>query len=218
MEQSDNGTQAILSWQRHAKVDLRVEQDELRRYLILNGQQQSQMWLQQPSQPCYPHVQMLLDWLVDKPWQRFLQLGLGGGECNRALAARYPERQVMSVELEPMIIEAYQQFFRPDVHSKEQLICADAMTFAQQAATSAQQFDVIFIDIFPWPADWPNLMQALLQLRAPQAWLCINLPGDLTEDLTGQSLVFWLDFWQHHQVHLQCFTVPGYRNQLWLGR
>ena len=217
MEQSDNRTQAILSWQRTAQVDLRIEQDELRRYLVLNGQRQSQMLLQQPSQPCYPHVQILLDWLADKPWQHFLQLGLGGGECSRALTALYPQRYLTSVEQEMLIIEAYQQFFQPVPHPNEQLICADAMTFAQQASASGRQFDVIFVDVFPWPAYWPMLMQALLPLRADKAFFCINLPGDLTEDLTGQPLALWQDFWRQHQVELQCFQVPGYRNQLWLG-
>ncbi len=56
MEQSKHRTQAILSWHRTEQLDLRVEQDELRRYLILNGQQQSQMVLKHPTQPCYPHL------------------------------------------------------------------------------------------------------------------------------------------------------------------
>ena len=217
MEQSANRTQAILSWQRTAQVDLRIEQDESRRYLVLNGQRQSQMLLQQPSQPCYPHLLLLFDWLIDKPWQHFLQLGLGGGECSRALAARYPERQVTSIEQQPLIIEAYQQFFQPVPHPNEQLIASDAMTFAQHAAATSQYFDVIFVDMYPWPTDWPLLMQKLLVLRSKKCWLCINLPGDLTEDLTGQPQALWEAFWQQQQVQLQCLKVPCYRNQLWLG-
>ncbi|WP_157605635.1 spermidine synthase [Rheinheimera sp. SA_1] len=209
VEQSDNRTQAILSWRRSATVDLRVEQDEQQRYLVLNGQRQSQMQLQHPASPTYPHLQLLLDWLANKPWQRLLQIGLGGGEFNRVLAARWPDCQVVTVEQEPLIIEAYQQFFRPQPHPNETLICADAMTFARDALVQPQRFEVIFIDIYPWPEQWQALMLALLQLRAENNWFCINLPAEPPAQ--------WQQFWQQQPVKLVCYNVPGYLNQLWLG-
>jgi len=209
VEQSDNRTQAILSWQRTPTIDLRVEQDNFHRYLLINGQRQSQMNLQQPSEPCYPHLLLLLAWLADKPWHRCLQLGLGGGEFNRVVAARWPERQVVTVEQEPLIIEAYQQFFRPQPYPNEQLICSDATTFARDALPQLQQFEVIFVDIYPWPEQWQALMLALLQLRAETGWFCINLPGE--------PPALWQAFWNDKPVKLQCCPVPGYLNQLWLG-
>jgi hypothetical protein len=209
VEQSNNRTQAILSWQRHANIDLRVEQDEGYRYLVLNGQRQSQMQLQQPASPCYPHLQILLAWLADKNWQHVLQLGLGGGEFSRVFAARWPERQLTSVEREPLIVAAYQQFFRPQAHANETLICADASEFARMAYQQHKSFDLIFVDIFPWPENWQPLMQGLLQIRAAPAWICINLPGQQPPE--------WQQFWQNVQVRLQCYPVPGYQNQLWLG-
>lgn len=217
MEQSKHRTQAILSWHRTEQLDLRVEQDELRRYLILNGQQQSQMVLKHPTQPCYPHLLFLLDWLSEKPWQHFLQVGLGAGECSRAIAARYPERQLTSVEQEPLIIELYQQFFQPVAHPHETVVCADIATFTHQAVTLSLAFDVIFLDIYPWPEHWQNLCEGLLKLRAKKCWVCINLPGDLTEDLTGEPLALWFDFWHQQHIQLECFSIPGFRNQLWLG-
>lgn len=221
MEQSDNRTQAILSWQHTTAIDLRVEQDEQFRYLVLNGQRQSQMQLHDPTSPSYPHLLMLLQWLSGKQWHRLLQLGLGGGELSRALAARWPERQVVSVEQEPLIIEAYQQFFQPQPHPNESLVCADAAIFAGDPLAKQQQFEVIFVDIFPWPDNWQQLMQALLQLRANNGWFCINLPrglhGNWTDDLTGEPLPHWQRFWDEMSVTLQCYPVPGYRNQLWLG-
>ena len=209
MEQSDNRTQAILSWQRTPTIDLRVEQDELRRYLVLNGQRQSQMNLEHPCAPCYPHLLMLLQWLGDKPWQRFLQLGLGGGELSRVLAARWPDRQVVSVEREPLIIEAFLQFFQPQPHPNETIVCADAATFARNALAKQQQFDLIFVDIYPWPDNWQLLLNLLLQLRTAQGWFCINVPGDLP--------VQWQSFWDQQQLKSACVPVPGYRNQLWFG-
>ncbi len=209
MVQSSNTTQAILSWQRSATVDLRVEQDEDYRYLVLNGQRQSQMRLQQPASPCYPHLLLLFAWLADKTWRHGLQLGLGGGEFNRAVAACWPERQVTSVEREPLIIEAYQQFFRPQPPTNERLICDDADHFARRAQLQQLSFDMIFIDLFPWPTNWQPLIQTLLQLRAASSWICINLPAAPPAE--------WEQFWQHCQVKLACYPVPGYQNQLWLG-
>jgi spermidine synthase len=210
VEQSDSRTQAILSWQRTPTIDLRVEQDEQQRYLILNGQRQSQMKLRQTSDPSYPHLLLLLDWLADKPWHRLLQLGLGGGELSRVLAAHWPDRQVVSVEQEPLIIEAFLQFFQPQPHPNETIICADAASFAISAAAQQQQFDVIFVDIFPWPENWQQLLKALLKLRAQPGFICINLPYATKPEQ-------WQQFWQKTQVELQCFNVAGYQNQLWLG-
>ncbi len=209
VEQSDNRTQAILSWQRTAAVDLRVEQDEQLRSLVLNGQLQSQMQRKHPTIPSYPHLLMLLEWLADKHWTHLLQLGLGGGEFSRALAARWPDRLVMSVEQEPLVIEAYQQFFRPQPHPNETLVCADAMVFSQETVAQGLQFDMVFVDIFPWPQHWQPLMQILMQLRAKKCWICINLPGKPPPQ--------WQQFWDTMQVKLDCHPVPGYLNQLWLG-
>lgn len=210
MEQSDSRTQAILSWQRTPTIDLRVEQDEQQRYLILNGQRQSQMNLRHPSEPSYPHLKLLLEWLDEKPWQRFLQLGLGGGELSRVLAARWPERQVTSIEQEPLIIDAFLQFFQPTPHPNESIICADALTFAINAGVQQQKFDVIFVDIFPWPENWQPLLQTLLKLRAQSGFICINLP-------CATAPKQWQQFWQEMQAKLQCFSIAGYQNQLWLG-
>jgi spermidine synthase len=210
VEQSDSRTQAILSWQYSPTIDLRVEQDEQQRYLILNGQRQSQMNLRQPTEPSYPHLLLLLEWLDSRPWQHFLQLGLGGGELSRVLAARWPDRQVVSVEQEPLIIEAFLQFFQPQPHPNETIICADAASFAISAGAQQQQFDVIFVDIFPWPQHWQPLLQALLKLRTELGFICINLPCATKPEQ-------WQQFWQETQVELQCFNVAGYQNQLWLG-
>jgi len=210
VEQSDCRTQAILSWQRTSTIDLRVEQDEQQRYLILNGQRQSQMKLLYPTEPSYPHLLLLLEWLDNRPWQHFLQLGLGGGELSRVLAARWPDRQVVSVEQEPLVIEAFLQFFQPQPHPNERIICTDAASFAISAGAQQQQFDVIFVDIFPWPQHWQPLLQALLKLRTEPGFICINLPYATKPEQ-------WQQFWQEMQVELQCFKVAGYQNQLWLG-
>ena len=210
VEQSNNRTQAILSWRRTPTIDLRIEQDDQHRYLILNGQRQSQMLLLQPNQPSYPHLMLLLQWLADKPWQCLLQLGLGGGEFSRVVAARWPERQVVTVEQEMLIIEAFLQFFQVQPHPNETIICADAATFARDAQAQQQQFDVIFVDLYPWPQHWQSLLHCLLTLRTQAGFICINLPS-------AEEPVQWQEFWQAIPLQLQCFKVAGYQNQLWLG-
>lgn len=210
MEQSDNRTQAILSWRRTPTIDLRVEQDGQQRYLVLNGQRQSQMLLQQPTAPSYPHLQLLLAWLANKPWHRLLQLGLGGGELSRVLAARWPDCQVVTVEQQPLIIEVFLQFFQPQPHPNETIICGEAASFAANAVKHQQQFDVIFVDIYPWPQHWQPLLQALLQLQTANGHFAINLPGDPPRH--------WQQFLDQIPVTLRYQQVPGYRNQLWLSQ
>jgi len=210
VEQSNDRTQAILSWLRSPTLDLRVEQDDLYRYLILNGQQQSRMHRQQPAVPVYPHLQILLEWLTTKPWNRLLQLGLGGGDLSRAVAARWPERQVVTVEQESLVIDTFLQYFQPEPHPNQTIICAEAMAYTNIAIAQQQQFDLIVVDIYPWPEHWQRLIQQLLQLRSGPGWFGMNLPGD--------PPMHWSQFWQSMPVTLTPYRVPGYRNQLWLGQ
>lgn len=202
MEQSDNRTQAILHWQLLPQGEVRVEQQDGYRYLLLNGQRQSQLKLAAPTEVTYPHLQLVLLLLAQKPWQHLLQFGLGAGELNRALSSHWPDRQLSTVEQSADIIALYQQYFFAG--EKEQLICAPALQFARQLCQATLTYDMIFVDIYPWPADGLLLLELMLQLNTT---LLINLPQAEVPDLIPLLC-------QRYQYQLSVLPVPGYLNKI----
>jgi spermidine synthase len=182
--------------------EVRVEQQDGYRYLLLNGQRQSQLKLADPTAVSYPHLLLILLLLEQMPWRHLLQFGLGAGELNRALSRRWPDRQLSTVEQSADIIGLYQQYFFAG--EKEQLICAPALAFARQLCQATLPYDMIFVDIYPWPTDGVVLLEQLLQLNTP---LLINLPQADVPDFVPLLC-------RQYQYQLSVLPVPGYLNKI----
>lgn len=215
MKQTVPPTQAILYWQQHSGLDLRVEQHGELRTLLINGQRQSQFQLQQPGEVFYPHLQVVLDFLAQQPWQHLLQFGLGGGELNRACQARWPERQLTTVEAIPEIITLYQQFFSLDLPAGEAetpapvplIIQADAGQFCATARAKGTKYDAIFIDVYPFPELWEPLLCNCAALLHDAGWLLINVPQ-------AQLPANFTEACQRMDPAWRKQAIPGYANQL----
>lgn len=211
MEQSDNRTQAILYWQRReanggqAEQIIQVLQDDCYRSLLLNNQRQGQMQLQNSTAVTYPHLQLFMQLLEPLPWRHLLQLGLGAGELSRAVASRWPERQLSTVEQNADIIRVYQQFFQPA--TTEQLFCDTAQQFCQHALQRTRCYEVIFVDLYPWPADWELLLHQLLQLLPSDGVLYVNLP-------VAELLPALQAFARTATYQLQSYHIAGYQNKI----
>ena len=182
--------------------EVRVEQQEGYRYLLLNGQRQSQMKLSDPAAVSYPHLLLVLLLLEQIDWQHLLQFGLGAGELNRAIHQRWSKRQLSTVEQSADIISLYQQYFFAT--DNEQLICAEALAYASSLRQATATFDVIFIDIYPWPASGELLLETLLQQHQP---VLINQPQ---AELPG----FIASLCRQYCYQLKEFAVPGYLNKI----
>jgi hypothetical protein len=202
VEQSDNTTQAILHWQLLPQGELCIEQQDGYRYLLLNGQRQSQLKLTDPTEVTYPHLQLVLQLLGQMQWQHLLQFGLGAGELNRAIGLRWPTRQLTTVEQSAEIIALYQRYFF--AAEAEQLICAEALEFMHQLCATTLAYDMIFLDIYPWPAEGDLLLEKLLQLKTP---ILINLPQAEIPDFLPLLC-------QKYQLQLTVFSVAGYLNKI----
>ncbi|WP_306519711.1 hypothetical protein [Rheinheimera sp.] len=207
VEQSDIRTQAILYWQQLPQGSIQVVQDECFRYLLLDGQRQGQMQLKATAEVTYPHLQLVLRLLAAHHGQNILQLGLGAGEFNRAVASRWPERQLSTVEQNPDIIRLYQQFFAPV--TTEQLYCAKALEYSRTALLQGRQYQVIFMDLYPWPTDWALLLPDLCQLLTADGMILLNL----TQPELAEQLQL---FAQNQQCQLRLYEVAGYLNKILL--
>ena len=74
-----------------------------------------------------------------------LVLGLGGGDVLRILAGRYPGIKMACVELDPVMIEAAENFFNIRQIPKLQIIQADAYKYMKK---NRRKYDLIVTDLF----------------------------------------------------------------------
>ena len=124
--------------------------------------EESRMSVEDPTAPLLRYVQQMLAMLA--VWEsthpsmpespRFLVVGLGGASLSNALASIYPQAEVVSVEIEPVVVEAAQKFFFYRESNLVQTVVDDARHYLQE---NSRPFDVIFLDAFDGVGVPPSL-------------------------------------------------------------
>jgi hypothetical protein len=178
-----------------------VRQQQQLRTLYKDEQCQSQLQLDQPSTLVYPHLR----WLADVTQQQIattgLLIGLGGGDWLRYCNATRPQQHWLAVDNQALLLQWGCQFFGLNA---EHCVQADALEFLQQCHTPCEQ---IFIDLYPWPANWQLLLQRAMQLRAKAGWLAVNItaeqPSVVLQWLAEQGFVGHWD------------QATGFKNCIW---
>jgi spermidine synthase len=91
---------------------VRVSENDLFRYLILNNTFHAVMWKADPIYLALPysHVMMGVLPIVEKP-TRGLILGHGGGSLAKWLAEHWPNLELDVVEMDPSVVKAAAQYF-----------------------------------------------------------------------------------------------------------
>ncbi|MCU7853635.1 MAG: fused MFS/spermidine synthase [Candidatus Thiodiazotropha sp. (ex Monitilora ramsayi)] len=121
-----------------------IEHDNLRWMRFQDGSIQSVMLLQEPAYPVLDYNQALLSSLIfaDNPGS-LLNLGLGSGSIERFILSQLPEMELLSVEIDPNIIELAREHFRlPATHPVTQASAEKYLT------ENNQKFDIIVCDIY----------------------------------------------------------------------
>ncbi len=195
-------TQTLIYCRRSNGLDIRVEQAGQLRWLLINGQRQSQIDLTEPSRAIYPYVQQIIDDLTRWPRQNILQIGLGTGELNRCILTRFNKTSLTTIEREPAIVDIYKEFFQlADTCARDQLLIGDPPPHPRHS------FDCVIVDIYPWPRPVTPLLSGLIPLIQADGVLLLNLPHpEFTEELTH-----WC---QQHFQQLDIAKSSGYQNQL----
>jgi len=172
----------------------------------MDGVVQSAMSLHQPARLCLPHQRSIAEQLP-KQASRILELGLGGGDLTRHLAARWPDARHDCVDLDAEILTLFQQFFLPSSGGSPRLHHADALHFLHQ---SQESYDLVLLDLFSQDGNPLLLFQApLYQALASRlsGTLIINLLPRTRLEQT-QALRLAEEWIGPTHVH----DVPGYRN------
>jgi len=125
---------------------VRVREDDLFRYLILDRTFHAVMWKADPVELYLPYSQLMMAALaVHSDPKRALILGHGGGSLAKWLAAHWPELEVDTVEVDPSVVQAAERYFEYRPADTHHVYVADARKFLRATDT---RYDIIWLDVF----------------------------------------------------------------------
>ena len=157
---------------------VRIRDDELFRYLVLDRTFHAVMWKADPVALFLPYSQLMVASLalVSEP-KRGLILGHGGGSLAKWLAAQWPELELDVVEFDPVVVRMAKEYFSYDAPAQHHVHVRDARAFLN--STSAT-YDLIWVDAFarhmiPFHLTTVEFFAELRAHLAPNGVLAVNL-------------------------------------------
>jgi spermidine synthase len=125
---------------------VRVRDDDLFRYLILDRTFHAVMWKVEPVELFLPYSQLMVAALALPPEpRRGLILGHGGGSLAKWLAQRWPELRLDIVEVDPSVVRVAEEYFSYSAPPGHRVHVKDARAFLR---TSDARYDIIWLDVF----------------------------------------------------------------------
>ncbi|GJL54571.1 MAG: hypothetical protein NPIRA02_17030 [Nitrospirales bacterium] len=172
---------------------VRVRDNDLFRFLILNNTFHAVMWKVAPTALALPYSQVMMGHLplVENP-KRGLILGHGGGSLAKWLAQVWPELELDVVEMDPSVVHAAEQFFDYDPPDNHHVYVQDARTFLSGAPG---QYDIIWVDVFarhliPFHVTTQEFFAELRAHLAADGVVAVNLASsDATPDVRRAEAV-----------------------------
>ena len=125
---------------------VRVRDDDLFRYLVLDRTWHAVMWRADPTALFLPYSQLMVAAvaLVPEP-KRGLILGHGGGSLAKWLAVVWPELELDVVEFDPAVVRMAEQYFEYRPPANHHVFTKDARVFLRE---TERNYDVIWVDAF----------------------------------------------------------------------
>ncbi len=157
---------------------VRVSENDLFRYLILNNTFHAVMWKVEPTFLALPYSQVMMGVLplVEQP-KRGLILGHGGGSLAKWLAQKWPELELDVVEMDPVVVQAAERYFQYVPPANHHVFVEDARTFLRN---TSHQYDVVWVDVFarhliPFHVTTQEFFEELKRHLAPKGAVAVNL-------------------------------------------
>lgn len=125
---------------------VRVRDDQLFRYLVLDRTFHAVMWKADPLPLFLPYSQLMVASLalVNQP-QRGLILGHGGGSLAKWLAHYWPDLEMDIIEFDPVVVRMAEDYFEYHPPANHHVRVKDGRAFLN---TTDHLYDVIWIDAF----------------------------------------------------------------------
>ncbi|HNG01731.1 MAG: fused MFS/spermidine synthase [Nitrospira sp.] len=125
---------------------VRVRDDDLFRYLVLDRTWHAVMWRSDPTALFLPYSQLMVAAVALAPEpKRGLILGHGGGSLAKWLAQVWPELELDVVEFDPVVVRMAEQYFDYRPPANHHVSVKDARVFLRDTKAT---YDVIWVDAF----------------------------------------------------------------------
>jgi len=157
---------------------VRIRDDDLFRYLILDRTYHAVMWKADPVALFLPYSQLMVTSLalVPEP-KRGLILGHGGGSLAKWLASRWPELELDVVEIDPAVVRMAEEYFSYHPPPQHHVHVRDARVFLN---STKRTYELIWVDAFarqmiPFHLTTVEFFAELRAHLAPNGVLAVNL-------------------------------------------
>lgn len=125
---------------------IRVRDDDLFRYLILDRTFHAVMWRMDPIPLFLPYSQIMVAALALHPDpQDAVVLGHGGGSLGKWLGKYWPELALDLVEVDPSVVRVAEEYFAYAPQDTHRVFVQDARTFLR---STNRRYDIIWVDVF----------------------------------------------------------------------
>lgn len=159
-------------------------------------------------------VNVLKEQTQDNPPKMILILGMGGGTIPHLLRTAFPTAKLVSVEIDPVIVEIARKYFDLDSIPNHQVVIGDAFRFVvdpESYGFSKHQFDAIIVDVV-FGDESSDLVSSGNFLGALKA---LSMPGSL--------IVFNRIYLKEYQDKVHCFMdllegfLPDFQTRIVAG-
>lgn len=125
---------------------IRVAEDRCYRWLHFDRSRQGGMFLTDPRESPlrYPDY-FLLSWLFNPGIKRVLVVGMGSGSVPKRVLSDFPQVQVDSVELDPVVVEVAKRYFELRENPRHRIFVQDGRQYIRRAEVS---YDLIVMDAY----------------------------------------------------------------------
>ena len=157
---------------------VRIRDDDLFRYLVLDRTFHAVMWKADPVALFLPYSQLMVASLalVPEP-KRGLILGHGGGSLAKWLAVHWPELELDIVEFDPVVVRMAEEYFSYTTPPRHHVYVRDARAFLN---STPETYDLIWVDAFarhmiPFHLTTTEFFSELRSHLTPTGVLAVNL-------------------------------------------
>ncbi len=173
---------------------VRVRDDQLFRYLVLDRTFHAVMWKADPLPLFLPYSQLMVASLalVEHP-QRGLILGHGGGSLAKWLAHYWPDLEMDIVEFDPAVVRMAEEYFDYHPPANHHVHVKDGRAFLN---TTDHTYDLIWIDAFarhmiPFHLTTTEFFSAVRAHLKPDGVMAVNLAssGEEVDNVRAAAVV-----------------------------
>lgn len=157
---------------------VRVRDDDLFRYLVLDRTWHAVMWRSDPTTLFLPYSQLMVAAVALTPApKRGLILGHGGGSIAKWLAHVWPELELDVVEFDPVVVRMAEEYFEYHPPANHHVFVKDARVFLRDTTAT---YDVIWVDAFarhlvPFHLTTVEFFAELRRKLSPNGVVSVNL-------------------------------------------